>query len=196
MRPLLLSVCGVAACSIVVAVPSAHANNQTPDVTPVTVGAAPYQIGLCSYDMDQAVVPTLHSFAAGQYDDKWVVIAGRSNGLHGFDIIGSDNFPVASQNREVWVIDPISKQIWSRSLADASSGLTADQLATLTPANNQFTQIGDRLYMTGGYGATATATGGRDTFSALSAIDLPGLISAVWCEWVNQARCFRLILGD
>ena len=35
-------------------------------------------------DFGNASLPTLQSFASGTYDGKWVLLAGRTNGLHGF----------------------------------------------------------------------------------------------------------------
>jgi hypothetical protein len=126
-------------------------------------------------------LPTLHSYAAGHHDGKWILLAGRTNGLHGFDGVAQINFPPQFQNRDVWVIDPITKQSWSRSLADAAAGLSEHELNSLTPANNQFAQIGERLYMTGGYGIGEAPPGGgtavNGTFDELSAIDLPGIMA-------------------
>ena len=96
---------------------AALAENQTPTVSPVNVGSSyPYQIGLRTYDFGAAAVPTLQSFAAGVYDGKWVLLAGRTNGIHGFTQSGGQNFPPAAQNKDVWVIDPVTKQSWRRSL--------------------------------------------------------------------------------
>lgn len=161
--------------------PFALADNQTATVSPITVGHPAYEIGISQYDMGSATMPTLHSFATGVYDGKWVLIAGRTSGLHGFSFDPNDpNFPAEHQNHEVWVIDPVSKQTWSRSLEDASSGLTDSQIASLTPTNNQFYQSGDRLYMTGGYGALPGEDDASVTFDTLSAIDLPGMV-----DWVQ-----------
>jgi hypothetical protein len=61
---------------------SASAANQTPTVSPVHLNSAlPYKISLQPFDFGAASLPTLHSFAAGHYDGKWVLIAGRTNGL-------------------------------------------------------------------------------------------------------------------
>ena len=84
----------------------ALAENQTPTVSPVNVGSTyPHHISLRTFDFGAAPRPTLQSFASGTYDGKWVMLAGRTNGLHGFGQSGSANFPAASQNRDVWVID-------------------------------------------------------------------------------------------
>jgi hypothetical protein len=124
--------------------------------------------------MGTVEVPTLHSYAVGEYDGKWLMLSGRTNGLHGFNgAMPDENFPPAFQNREVWVLDLASRQTWHRSLEDASSGLSAAQVASLSPANTQFYQSGESLYMTGGYGVDET--GAYVTFDTLSAIDVPAL---------------------
>jgi hypothetical protein len=159
----------------------ARAAHQTDTVTPVTIGGLPYNISLESYDFGAADLPTLHSYAAGHYDGKWVLIAGKTNGIHGFDTAGPNGFTPETQNREVWVVDPVAKQSWHRSLEDAGGGLTTTELNSLTPSNNQFYQRGDRLYMTGGYGVQLMQgdTPINGTFDQLSAIDLPGIV-----DWV------------
>lgn len=173
-----------------------QAANQTATVTPVVSGSGlPYRVELREFNFGAAALPSLQSYAAAEYNGKWVLLSGRTNGLHGFESSGSVNFPVSGQNRDVWVIDPVTKQTWSRSLSNlASSGLTAAQLATLTPTNNQFTQLGNRLYLTGGYGATAT--GSFDTFSTLSAIDLPGLVDWVVNGTGTVAPHLRQLTGE
>jgi hypothetical protein len=172
------------AISVAVACPGAAlAANQTDDVTPVMLnGGLPYRITLRPYDFGAAILPTLHSFAAGVHGDKWVLIAGKTNGIHGFQTTGANGFTPETQNREVWVIDPVNKQSWHRSLEGAAGGLTTAELNSLTPTNNQFYQREDRLYMTGGYGVQNTLGDGtpvNGTFDRLTAIDLPGII-----DWV------------
>lgn len=169
--------CWVVVC--MVAVP-AGAANQTQTTTPVIVGGnLPYSVQLSQYDPLQTFArPSLHSFVAGEHNHQWVLIGGLSNGLHGFDI---DRPSIADrfQNSEVWVIDPVAQTSWSRSLVPgvANSGLTNSQLLSLTSANAQFQQVGDRLYTTGGYGDDDVVDPtSRDTFSDLTAFDLPGLV--------------------
>jgi hypothetical protein len=161
---------------------NASAANQTDTLTPIQLnGSLPYRISLQPYDFGADELPTLHSFAAGHHDGKWILVAGKSNGLHGFETAGPNGFEPEFQNREVWVIDPVNRQSWHRSLEGAAGGLTTIELNSLTPTNNQFYQRGERLYMTGGYGVQ-TISGGNPingTFDRLSAIDLPGII-----DWV------------
>jgi hypothetical protein len=140
----------------------------------------PYRIALEEVDYSDIDLPTLHSFAAGQFDGKWLFISGRTNGLHGFDAIFSpeENFPPRHQNRDVWVVDFNTRQSWSRPLDDPTSGLTESQILSLATTNNQFYQKNDKLYLTGGYGVLEDGEN-FTTFDALSAIDIAGL-----GEWV------------
>jgi hypothetical protein len=161
----------------------AFAAHQTDTTTSIILnGSLPYRISLEPYDFAAADLPTLHSYAAAHYDGKWVLIAGKTNGLHGFDTTGPNGFLPETQNRDVWVVDTVNKQSWHRSLEGAAGGLTTAELNSLTPTNNQFYQRGERLYMTGGYGVQATLGDGtpvNGTFDRLSAIDLPGIV-----DWV------------
>ena len=99
---------------------TALAANQTASLTPIVLGGGlPYRISLQPHDFGAAELPTLHSFAAAHHDGKWVLMAGKSNGLHGFEAGGPNGFLPEFQNREVWVIDPVAKQSWHRSLEGA-----------------------------------------------------------------------------
>jgi hypothetical protein len=155
----------------------AFAANQTNTFTPVHVGNSfPYAIDVKAYDFGAAALPTLQSFATGTYDGKWIMLAGRTNGIHGFGQTGQQNFPPAYQKKEVWVVDPVTKQSWHHSLASDAT-LSALQVAELSSTNTEFTQIGDRLYVAGGYGLSPASS--FQTFNHLTAIDLPSLT-----DWV------------
>jgi hypothetical protein len=45
---------------------------------------------------------------------EWVLIGGRTNGLHNFTNKGIENFPPAHQNDRIWVYDPVRDRSWSR----------------------------------------------------------------------------------
>lgn len=161
--------------------------HQTDVVTPIIqdTSGLPYEVSLQMYDFGAADLPTLHSYAVGDYDGLWVLLAGRTNGLHGF-LGGSQaggNFPPESQNREIWVVDPVAKQSWHRSLVDEPGTLTDLQVNSLTQTNNEFLQRGDELYMIGGYGLISDDGGTEEfgTFDTLSAINLPGIV-----DWVQS----------
>src|SRR5690349_16148722 len=66
------------------AVSVVRADNQTPTVSPIELSGLPYSIQLQNADMGSASLPTLQAYAAGTYDGMWVLMAGRTNGLHKF----------------------------------------------------------------------------------------------------------------
>jgi hypothetical protein len=170
---------------------SAIAANQTDSLSPVHVGSSqPYGISVRTYDFGAAERPTLHSFAAGTYDGKWIMLAGRTNGLHGFGQTGQQNFPPQYQNKEVWVIDPMTKQSWHRSLANDTT-LTPLQLAALSSTNTGFAQVGNRLYVAGGYGQGPTSS--FQTYDVLSSIDLPGITQWAMSGTGSAASSIRSI---
>ncbi|MFV0338278.1 MAG: PEP-CTERM sorting domain-containing protein [Chthoniobacterales bacterium] len=153
-----------------------QAQDQTSSFSPVTNWSENYGISLQLHDMGGVSVPTLQSFASASYNDQWVLIAGRTNGLHGFSNSGTTNFPPAYQNSTVWVIDPVTKQTWSRSLSDPSSGLSTAVVDSLSASNTQHYSSGDTLFVAGGY-VYDSALDDFTTYNALTAIDLPDLVS-------------------
>lgn len=119
----------------------------------------------------------IHSGAFAVYKDKWLFLAGRTNGLHGFGP-GIGNFPPSKQNTIAYVVDLQSKAVFFRSLDDPTSGLSQQQIDQLSVTSPQSFFQGNTLYISGGYGVD-TATGLFSTKSVLTAIDIPGFI-----KWV------------
>jgi hypothetical protein len=160
----------------------ALAENQTATFSPVIVGGSlPYKLSLSVYNMGgSAIVPTLQSYALGVSNNLWVLVAGRTNGLHNFTNDGFQNFPPAYQNTTIWVIDPVNKQTWSRSLNDPTAGLTVPQVDSLSATNTESMQIGDRLYIAGGYVYDRTSDN-FTTYDTLTALDLAGVV-----DWVQN----------
>jgi hypothetical protein len=115
----------------------------------------------------------MHSFVFAQSNGKWLIIGGRTNGLHGFTPMTA--FPPAFQNKYAYVIDPGTSQVWSRELALDISSSIADPLRS---TNQQYIQVGNNLYITGGYGLDSS-NGQLSTFAKLTLIDVDGMINAV-----------------
>lgn len=156
---------------------SLFGQNQTATLSPVVVGGTlPYRVELEPYEFPAVEFPTLHSFARGTVDGRWVLLAGRTNGLHSLTSGGFNSFPPAFQNREVWVIDPTTRQTWHRSLEEAGSGLTRSMVDSITRTNTQFDQRGEMLYVTGGYGYDRD-TARFGTSDHLTAFNLPALVA-------------------
>lgn len=164
----------VAACGAVSLFANGVSNlNQTPTVTPIITDHQlqfSVQVGLADFSLPNG----LHSYAQAVYQGKWLFLAGRTNGLHGFSD-GNNNFPPSTQNKVVYVVDPVSKTVFSRSLNDPSSGLSQLEIDLLSVTSPQSYYIGPTLYITGGYGVES-ATGLFSTKNCLSAIDIPGLM--------------------
>ncbi len=170
---------------------AAPSKDQTPTFSQVTNWSGDYDLTFAEYDMGPASVPTLQSFASGIYNDQWVLIAGRTNGLHGFSDDGLANFPPKYQNTDVWVIDPVSKETWSRSLKDTSSGLSSSEIDSLSSTNTESYQDGDTLFMVGGY-VYSRAINDFTTYNALSAIHLPTLVD--WVKGTDETLHTNTIL--
>ncbi len=164
---------------LAVAGSAAWADNQTPTTTPVTLGSdsLPFDLEL-KHVNTPSTLPTLQAFVSAQSGKLWVLLGGRTNGLHNFTTDPLENFPPSSQNDQVWVIDPDTWQVWSRKLSD--SGLTEDQVDQLGATNYEWAQDGKTLYIVGGYGYSRSA---KDfvTFPYMTAVNLSDLV-----KWVQK----------
>lgn len=159
---------------------TALGQHQTLELTPVLVGQPlSFDLSIEQVTFPADRVPGLHSMVSGESNGEWIFMAGRSNGLHDLFSFGLASFPPRFQNRDVWVINPTTQQVWHRSLDTPDSGLSTVEVDSITPSNAQAFQRGDRLYMTGGYGFDRTSNRFL-TYDRLSAIDLPELV-----DWVK-----------
>lgn len=132
--------------------------------------SAPFSITL--EPMDIPGLGGLQSFAFGQHDGKWLIIGGRLDGLHRRQPFAA--FDVAGHNTQLIVVDPVSLEKWTAPLTTLSVPLQEQLKST----NMQFYQVGDYLYLTGGYGYSATA-GDHITFPNLTAVNVPQVIQSV-----------------
>lgn len=114
----------------------------------------------------------LHSYAFGQADGKWLIVGGRTDGLHPRQPFAS--FPVSHNNTYLYVIDVTTKAFWSAPLSSLATGLQEQLQAT----NMNFYQDEDTLYIIGGYAFSATAND-HITFPYLTAIEVSAVIDAV-----------------
>ncbi len=152
--------------------------NQTPDTTPIlSEDLLPFTIAI--EEVPYQLPSGIHSGASGTYRNQWVIITGRTNGMHSF---GADPFPPSQQNTDAYVIDLEKQVTYSRSLADSSSGLTQQQIDQLSVTSPEYCQRGKTLYICGGYGVD-TATNQFGTKQTLTAIDLPKFI-----KWVKTGK--------
>jgi hypothetical protein len=155
---------------------TASADNQTADTTPISMSGLPFKVVIQQAPFQLPV--GIQGGVVGIYHGQWILIGGRTNGVHGFSNTDA-NFPPASQNSTIYVVNPATGQTASRSLFDPGSGLNQQQIDTLSVTSPQAYQEGDTLYVTGGYGFSYS-TGTYTTQAVLTAINLQGLV-----QWVN-----------
>jgi hypothetical protein len=150
--------------------------NQTPTTTPILSGdLLPFTV---TVDQSSFQLPSgFHSGVVGHSGSLWLFLAGRTNGLHGFEN-DDDNFPVSKQNTYVHVVDFVNQIVHTKSLTEFDSGLSPQEVDLLSVTSPQFYQRGNTLYMTGGYGVNSS-DGSFGTKDALTAIDVAGLINWV-----------------
>lgn len=117
-------------------------------------------------------LPALHSYAFAQHEGKWLIVGGRLDGLHARQPFNS--FPASSNNRNIFVIDPILGDVYSRSIENLPQSIKEQLQST----NMNFYQDGERLIIVGGY-AFAESANGHITFPNLMVINVPEIIQAI-----------------
>lgn len=119
-----------------------------------------------------STAPALQSFVFGQHNGKWLLIGGRTDGLHQRQPFAA--FLASDNNVTLYVIDPSTKQVWSQGL----TGLGSSYEEQLQSTNMNFKQVDSTLYIIGGYGYSATAAD-HITYPYLTAVDIAQTIDAV-----------------
>lgn len=117
-------------------------------------------------------LPPLQSFAFGKYNNYWIMVGGRTNGFHGFPTQPTPAFPYSNANKFIYVYDAKINKLDSFNVLELPSVLQKQYTST----NMQQTQIGDNLYLCGGYTKDGSTFA---TDSTISRINLPMLIRKV-----------------
>jgi hypothetical protein len=124
--------------------------------------------------------PGLQSYAVAQdQHGRWLCFSGRTAGLHGRQDDGEVPPPPSNFenfNDRVWVIDLAGPQAVSRTLPGL--GLSDELAASLAVTGPEYVQVGDKLYMAGGYGYSADHTFMK-TYRQLTIIDVAATVDAV-----------------
>lgn len=116
--------------------------------------------------------PGVQSFVHAEYDGKWLILGGRTDGLHQRQPFAA--FLPADNNVQAYVVDPNANTTWAVSLAALPFGLYEQLQST----NMQFEQRDSTLYVIGGYGFS-TSSNDHITYPYLTAINVPGLMDAI-----------------
>lgn len=132
--------------------------------------------------------PGIHSFAYAQADGKWLIIGGRIDGIHARQPFNA--FPENKNNKNIFVVDPISKQVWSKNI-DALPTSIKEQVQS---TNMCFIQDADTLYIAGGYAFSQTAND-HITFPSLLSIQVSDLIQAVIAD-ASISSHFKQVNSD
>lgn len=109
----------------------------------------------------------LQSFAHADHNGKWYLFGGRLDGLHRRQPWAS--FDAAGHNHEVWVIES-DTIVYQLQLSHLSNSIY-DQLSA---TNINFYQVGNLLYLVGGYGIS-NPSGNHVTHPYLTVVDLDQL---------------------
>lgn len=141
-----------------------------------------------SLQFDPIVVPEfmgVQSFAVGRSGDELLLIGGRLDGLHRRQPWAS--FDSAGHNNQLIVLNLVSKQLWKKTIADLPIDL-ADQLKA---TNHCATQVGDSLYLVGGYGISRSKND-HITFPSAVALSVSATIQAIKNKQVSE-QLFQVI---
>lgn len=143
----------------------------------------PFQLSLEEVTQDE--LPGLHSFAFAHYEEWWIMIGGRINGLHGF--FAATAFPEDKANTLLRLINPETGEMHTW----AFDALNVPFKDALRATNPQYTRDGDWLYITGGYGKDQTQNK-FITFPVLTAVNLPDFTTKM-VQGQNPSSAFKQI---
>lgn len=144
--------------------------------------------------------PDLQSFVLAQGTDanKWLLLGGRTNGMHGF---GKDNyeeksFPIRNFNDTIWAYNYQE---------DKRYGFPVNKIdepgSLLFKATNlQHFQDDNYLYLTGGYGENEAISDDNllekyDTYAYIARIDVNGIISDIIAQASAEKVNSNIIYG-
>ncbi len=192
-------------------------NNSVKEETAIVNASPPYTIQLEEYVNSN--LPDLHSYTHAIYQDKIIMIGGRTNGLHG----GTYNFFEANSNKKIYVVDTknwSAVQNWAvYSMSDEDKNLMVANINTKQfRANNaQFFTKNSTLYIVGGLLGAKVQTklknpndvnsglmlvvtkASKDTtlppitLPLFTAIDLPALVNTVMNKQAMPANSIRQV---
>lgn len=128
-------------------------------------------------DNSKPHLPELQSFVLATSGDTWLMLAGRTNGMHDFADYTEESFPHQDFNTNIYVCDATACKTMPVSV------LPMPYQSMFRATNLQHYQDGNYLYITGGYGENLNPTNNIledwDTYNFMARIDVSGMIAAV-----------------
>ncbi len=181
--------------------------------------AAKYYITVDSISNSNA--PALQSFTHAIHKEEWLLFAGRTNkekdngGVHDMtkkSDYAKESFPPTSFNENIYVYNPYTntepKSITiSEMITKVTEEFSSYNLTTLTKyisvfknTNALVKQVGEYLYIVGGYGAAdfANPKNGYTTYNQIAKIHVPSMISLVKGDYtnVNESKLFAFAQNE
>ena len=146
----------------------------------------PYEVQLTPKELPD--LPGIHSYAYAQHDGYWVILGGRTDGLHARQPFNA--FPSSDNNDAIFVVDYEGADVWSASIDQLPSALKEQ----LRSSNMNFHQEGDYLVLLGGYAYSETVQD-HITFPYLTAVHVPTLMDEVMQNALTEAP-FQQVEND
>ncbi len=146
------------------------------------------QINIQVHEKANIPLPGVQSFAYGTHNGEWLIIGGRTDGLHRRQPWAT--FQPDDNNTHLIVVNPATGQFWSSPL-DSFPAPLREQLQS---TNMNFTQQGADLYLIGGYGYASSA-GDHITHPYLTVLRVPDVIAAVK-SGQNPAAHVRYVVDE
>ncbi len=164
--------------------------NQTQYITdPLPEDSLPFSIKI---EQESFSLPVgLQGFVSATYKGEWLIISGRDNGMHnmGNTDPNFNPFPPSKQNTTIFVINPKTRKVFSRSLLDPAAQLPQRIIEELSASDPLYFQSQNQnvLYIVGGYGIDSE-TNIMTTKSTATALDVPDVIN--WVKNPENSKPF------
>ncbi|MGD1848428.1 MAG: hypothetical protein ACFB10_23805 [Salibacteraceae bacterium] len=153
------------------------AGNDSTSTTTINDTVPPFTLQI-NADTTHSNLPAVQSFVFGTDTlGRWLIFGGRINGFHGFAMPNED-FPYDSANVYLMVYDPDSNTLHSF----PASNLPTDLVYPFSSSNQQHWQVGDDLYVCGGYGQLSATQDTSWTHNTIAKVSVSAFTEAI----VNQ----------
>ncbi len=139
-----------------------------------------------SFEIREAHIPGLHSYAAAQRGDTLLLVGGRKDGLHLRQ--PSFAFDSLSRNDSIWVYDYAQNTSLGLSIQNLPPAIAAQ----LSSTNPLYCQRGEYLYIVGGYGYDPTIQD-HQTYRSMIAIHVPRTLQHVYRQEPLDTSCYYVI---
>ncbi|WP_396637466.1 hypothetical protein [Maribacter sp. R77961] len=129
-----------------------------------------FQVSIQDYNIDFKI-PALQSAAVGNYNDNWILIGGRKEGLHSMDN-DPPAFNTLKANDSIWVVNLESRTCVGVPVPNIYA-------RNLSATSQEYYQVNDKLYIAGGFTVKDTAQVSDWTSDMFFEIDIPSLVDYV-----------------